>query len=98
MKRARFLGVGIALWGTALALGGEPGDRPMRVLFLGNSLTLRQHMPLLLEQIARSKGKQLTVDYSPSRGGYTLQQHARAPETLAALKAQRWDYVVIQEH
>ena len=98
MKRARFLCSGMAILISAIAIGSEAADRPLRVLFIGNSLTLRQHMPFLLEQVARSKGKQLTVDYSASRGGYELSRHAKSPESLAALKSQPWDYVVLQEH
>lgn len=69
---------------------------PLRVLFIGNSLTGAHQMPRMVAQIARLKGHPLDVGIE-ARGGWTLQQHAESAATQERIRNGQWDYVVLQE-
>ncbi|MEI6883011.1 MAG: PKD domain-containing protein [Bacteroidota bacterium] len=67
-----------------------------KALFLGNSYTYVNDLPLLVSQIASSKGDSLfALKYTP--GGYTFQMHSEDPMTRAAIAAGPWDLVILQE-
>lgn len=66
------------------------------VLFIGNSYTSVNNLPLTVKQLALSKGDSLFVD-SNAPGGYTFQQHTTNATTLAKIAQQPWDFVVLQE-
>lgn len=67
------------------------------VLFIGNSFTFMNGMPVLFQQIAGSKGHVVFVD-SVVEGGKNLAYHAGRAETYAMIKSRKWDYVVVQGH
>ena len=52
------------------------------VLFIGNSYTSVNNLPLTVKQLALSKGDSLFVD-SNAPGGYTFQQHTTNATTLS---------------
>jgi hypothetical protein len=101
------LAVALVLAATvaALALTGRialPGhcapasDACTRVLFIGNSYTSVNDLPGTFAAIARSGGRDVEVAMS-APGGATLADHVRSAATRAALVAQPWDVVVLQE-
>ena len=65
-------------------------------LFLGNSYTYVNNLPLLVKSIATSKGDTFTFDQN-TPGGHSLQGHASNPTSLAKIKSQNWDYVILQD-
>lgn len=67
-----------------------------RVLFLGNSYTAFNNLPLLLKNIALSTGDTINID-SNTPGGYTLQGHSTNTISQSKLMAGNWDFVVLQE-
>ncbi len=67
-----------------------------RVLFIGNSYTYVNNMPLILQNVALAKGDTLIYDESDP-GGYTLAMHSTYAATIAKIFAQQWDVVVLQE-
>lgn len=67
------------------------------VLFIGNSFTFMNDMPFTFKSIAESKGKKVYVD-TVVEGGKNFNYHASQPETFAAIKSRKWDYIVIQGH
>lgn len=67
-----------------------------RILFLGNSYTQVNNLPILLQDLALSKGDSITVD-SNTPGGFTLQGHSTNATSLAKINAGNYDYVVLQE-
>lgn len=67
-----------------------------RVLFLGNSYTQVNNLPVLLQDLALSRGDSITVD-SNTPGGFTLQGHSTNATSLAKINAGNYDYVVLQE-
>lgn len=65
------------------------------VLFLGNSYTEVNNLPLLVKQMAASNEDELSFDsYTP--GGYRFINHASDPTTLSKINSATWDYVVLQ--
>lgn len=66
-----------------------------RVLFIGNSYTDVNNLPLLVSQIASTKGDSLFYD-SNVPGGMTLYGHSINAITLSKIAQGNWDYVVIQ--
>ncbi len=66
-----------------------------KVLFIGNSYTGTNNLPLMVSQVATSRGDTLIFDaYAP--GGFTLQNHFTNPTTKAKIAAGGWDVVIIQ--
>lgn len=67
-----------------------------RILFLGNSYTSVNNLPLTVHDFALAAGD--TIIYSMNApGGYTFQLHSTNATSLAQISNQPWDYVVLQE-
>ncbi len=67
-----------------------------KVLFIGNSYTYTNNMPLMLQTFATAMGDTLIYDESDP-GGYTLAMHSTYPATISKIFSQQWDLVVLQE-
>lgn len=71
-----------------------------KVLFLGNSYTYVNNLPLLTAALANSSGDSLLFD-SNAPGGYTLGwqpvAHDMDPVSLGKIQYTSWDFVVLQE-
>jgi hypothetical protein len=72
------------------------GQDTTRVLFLGNSYTSSNNLPLLFSQVAASAGKFAYIE-SSAPGGYYLGQHLTNPISLSLIARGNWHYVVLQE-
>jgi len=70
-------------------------DETIKVLFIGNSYTSSKNVPSLVKQIASSKNINIDVT-SVTVGGHKFSQHAYDANTLAAIKQNKWDYVILQ--
>lgn len=66
-----------------------------KVLFLGNSYTGVNDLPQLVYDVALSTGDSIIYDKN-TPGGTTLASHASNATTQAKIKADNWDYVVLQ--
>lgn len=66
-----------------------------KVLFVGNSYTSFNNLPLLVSNMATSTGNQLIYD-SNTPGGYRLMNHATNATTLNKINANDWDFVALQ--
>ena len=93
MKQFLTLAIAILLTTTVFS-------QQKKVLFLGNSYTAVNNLPLLVQELAASGGYDLYVDkYTP--GGYTLafptNGHLYNQTSLDKIAAEKWDYVVLQE-
>lgn len=72
---------------------------PLRVLFIGNSYTFYNDLPVQLQQIAASMGEGRAIKTERVVvGGRSLKQHWEDTVALAAIKRGGWDYVILQEH
>ena len=68
----------------------------LNVLFVGNSYTYYNDMPLMLVNLAQSAGQPVVTGQS-TPGGYTLEQHSLNPTTISMISECIWHYVVLQE-
>ena len=66
------------------------------ILFIGNSYTYVNDLPLLLKNVALSFGDTIVSDQN-TPGGYQLIQHSTNTTTLSKIASRNWDFVVIQE-
>ena len=87
MKRFLFLILLITL---------KVSGKPVKVLFIGNSYTAANNLPVMFTQLALSKGDSVLA-YSVNPGGYTFELHTYYAPTLAMIDSMDWDYVVLQE-
>ncbi len=69
---------------------------PLKVLFIGNSFTARNNVPVLLEQMAEARGKKLQHQLI-SAGGASLRMHWNKGEAQQLIETSNFDYVVLQE-
>jgi hypothetical protein len=70
----------------------------IRVMFVGNSFTFVNDLPGRLTAIAQSLGKTVESNLS-AIGGYNLySQLPEADPTTAALLAEEWDFIVLQDY
>jgi hypothetical protein len=65
------------------------------VLFIGNSITYTNNVPMLFEKICKSKGKQVT-QYMHAVGGATLANHLNNPQVHNLFMQGNWDYIILQ--
>lgn len=73
-----------------------PAGKPVRLLFVGNSMVHTWNMPGLLLGLARTGGINLEIEqHTPI--GYRLSQHEKQPRLASLLDSGGWDIVVLQE-
>ena len=66
-------------------------------LFIGNSYTFYNDMPLMVASMAASTGDALQAE-SSAISGYSLEEHATNAGTLSKIQEGGWDFVVLQDH
>ncbi|MBL4592527.1 MAG: hypothetical protein JKX68_01785, partial [Flavobacteriales bacterium] len=66
------------------------------VLFLGNSYTNVNNLPLLVKNVALSFGDTINTNQN-TPGGYTYNLHTTNSTTLSLIQSQQWDFVILQE-
>lgn len=71
-------------------------ENPKDVLFIGNSLTYYNDMPLTLQAMLNEKGIKINIHQS-TFSGVSLSDNLTKSETLTKLNSKNWDYVVLQE-
>lgn len=81
------VGVGGNLWAQS---------KELKVLFLGNSYTYVNNLPKLLTDMAFSTGDTIFTDEN-TPGGYRLMGHASNAVSLAKIRSDKWNYVVLQD-
>lgn len=72
------------------------GRGPLKVLFIGNSFTVRNDLPGLITRLAESRGKSLEHRLIHA-GGASLRAHWNAGEAARAIRDGGYDAVVLQE-
>lgn len=73
-----------------------PAGKPVRVLFIGNSLTFSNDLPAVVQSIAASLKVRLEYD-ACTMGGANLEDHWRHGKCKQMLDGSKWDYVVLQQ-
>lgn len=69
----------------------------LRLLFIGNSHTYCNDMPLYVRAMARECGFDCEVTML-AHGGWYLEQHANEPDVRFNILYGKYDYVILQEH
>lgn len=69
----------------------------VRILFIGNSHTYVNDLPLTVREMAETAGYDCEVRMI-AHGGWFLEQHVNEPDTRFEILHGRYDYVVLQEH
>ena len=85
------------LFAFSIALGAFhcQGQEAVNVLFVGNSYTEVNNLPLMVQQVAQSMGETL-VFQSNTPGGCTFRQHC-SNSSMELIRQGGWDFVVLQE-
>jgi hypothetical protein len=95
MRRLLLLAAVALLAGCAQA-PRDSGHAPLRVLFVGNSLTDTNDLPALVATLARGLGTELEYE-TIAPGGVSLLDHLNAGRVAAELASGEWDAVVMQQ-
>lgn len=73
----------------------QPAPAPMRILFIGNSLTFVNDVPAMVCTLARSTGRKAVCDMI-AKPDFGLEEHWRDGEARRAI-ARGWDVVILQQ-
>ncbi len=87
-----------ALVGTAAE--AQDSVQPKRILFVGNSFIYFHNLPQMVSAMAETQGVELITRQS-TVGGSNLEQHWKGEnetKTRELLEAEKWDYVVFNNH
>lgn len=84
----------LAIVSSACAPTEHPA--PIRILFVGNSLTYVGNLPAVLEALSASNGKSVSVEMLV-KGGATLAERANDSSVEREMSSARYDFVVLQE-
>src|SRR5437868_1227446 len=90
------LTAGLSL-GQAAKKGARRPEEPLRVLFIGNSLTYSNDLPAMVAALAKSAGKRPLVFQSVVEGGFSLEDHWDRGDAQRAIAQGKWDVVVLQQ-
>jgi hypothetical protein len=69
----------------------------IKALFIGNSYTYGNNLPVMVRELACAGGKDLETVMVAS-GGKSLAWHEVNRETVAAIDGGGWDFVILQDH
>ena len=70
---------------------------PLRVLFIGNSLTAWNDLPNIFASLAQAGGHERPVTRTIAVGGFSLEDHWNRGDARQAIVAGNWDFVVLQQ-
>jgi hypothetical protein len=95
---AGFAIVSVILGVRMRALEQVPATERLRILFIGNSFTFRNNLPEMFAGLANSGRQPRQVEVQMiAPGGATLEEHWKKGDALAAIRQQKWDWVILQE-
>jgi hypothetical protein len=89
----------VAICAASLLPAGSAGgsaSSPLRVLFVGNSLTAANDLPAMVAALGARTGT--PIDYETrAPGGFALQDHWELTDVADAIAHGHWDWVVLQQ-
>jgi hypothetical protein len=85
-----------AFAGSCVSGSSGPSDPRTNVLFMGNSLTYTNELPVMAEALARASGVDFAVE-SFTGGDFALIDHWNNPLTVEAVRQGQFDFVVLQQ-
>jgi hypothetical protein len=105
LKKSIFLYLGIAfliafmIIFTFSDVSHNKKNDPLKILFIGNSYTFNNELPLLVKEMKIENNFDLSIEikaFTPS--GAKLKDHLNSSLTLDTIRNGNWDIVVIQGH
>jgi hypothetical protein len=78
------------------APGGPPPSGGSAILFIGNSLTQSNDLPLRVQDVARDAGAAIDVSAVVS-GGFSLEDHLGSGPAVPRIRSRSWSVVVMQQ-
>lgn len=98
--RIRYRAVWAVLFAAAVLFGLSPApaaaQEPLRVLFIGNSLTTVNDLPALVRRIAEADGARMHTK-TVALDGVSLEDHWNHGTAGREIARGRWDFVVLQQ-
>jgi len=83
--------------GLSVSSLAEAPEKPIRILFIGNSYTAYNGgLYKLLPVMAEARGRKLICDHSVA-GGKSLEWHFNEGKALERIRGGTWDFVVLQD-
>ena len=79
-----------------VALAASQAPAPLRVLFVGNSLTAANDLPALVRRIAAADGTRINTK-AVAVNDFGLEEHWKDGRALREIRAGGWDVVVLQQ-
>jgi len=73
-------------------------DGPLSVLFIGNSYTMFNRLPIMLEKLSAAGNVADVRTELVAVGGCTFRRHWRQTGARSTIRCGGWDYVVLQDH
>lgn len=96
--RNRGRGLGPALFFVLAFLSAPAASaEPLRVLFIGNSLTLSNDVPNIFASLAQAGGHERPITRTIAVGGFSLDDHWNQGVVHKAIAERPWDVVVLQQ-
>ncbi len=86
----------LAIAQQLVASGATPQASPLRVLFVGNSLTSVNDLPALVQRISEADGRKLTTR-SIAVSDSSLEDHWNRGGVIREINRGSWDFVVLQQ-
>jgi len=83
--------------GSATAAYVFAPGKNLRVLFIGNSLTQSNDLPAIVQALAVAGGQPALTQKSVLLPGTSLEDQWNNGRALKALRAEKWDVVVLQQ-
>ncbi|HYV35228.1 MAG TPA: DUF4886 domain-containing protein [Gemmataceae bacterium] len=98
MRCTRRIFLAIAVFCVAIAPAqAQEKQKPVRVLFIGNSFTFVNDLPNMIAELAKAV-KQLPLEHGQETpGGCSFEKHWKDGKAATKIAAGPWDYVVLQE-
>ena len=81
----------------AVSSPARASAEPLRVLFIGNSLTAWNDLPGVFAALAQAGGHERPVTRTIVSGGFSLEDHWNQGTAQKAIADGRWDIVVLQQ-
>ncbi len=83
---------------AAIAAGplAAPAAPPVKMLFIGNSLTQANNLPAMVSDLMRDAGQKITCDMV-AFGGFSLEDHWQQGDARKAIAKGGWSIVVLQQ-
>ena len=93
----RTLLIVVSLLATVALPLAQPAAKPLRILFIGNSLTEWNDLPMLVARLAMAGGQPQPLTRAVVVGGFSLEDHWNQGDARRAIADSQWDFVVLQQ-